>query len=53
MNLADEATVIGGASFIEKLLKLPMSDPRFMPVTRDLSSARRQTILKWLAAQKK
>lgn len=53
MNLADEATVIAGAKFIEKLLTLPMTDPRFMPVTRDLSSVRLNTILKWLRAQQK
>ena len=53
MNLADEATVIAGAKFIEKLLTMPISDPRFMPVTRDLSSVRLNTILKWLRAQKK
>lgn len=50
MDLSDEATVKANASVIETMLTLPMTDPRFMPVTRDLSSSRLATILKWLRA---
>lgn len=32
------------------LLSVPITDPRFMPVTRDLSNNKRDTILRWLAA---
>jgi hypothetical protein len=48
MDLTDEKTVKSNASVIENMLTLPMTDPRFMPVTRDLSSSRLATILKWL-----
>ena len=30
-------------------LNLPITDPRFMPVTRDLSKNKRDTILRWIA----
>jgi hypothetical protein len=50
MDLMDEATVKANASMIESLMTLPMTDPSFMPVTRDLSSSRLETILKWLHA---
>ena len=50
MDLTDEATVIANASTIESLLTLPITSPSFMPVTRDLSSSRLATILKWLRA---
>lgn len=48
MDLTDETTVKNNASLITNLLKLPMTSPNFMPVTRDLSSSRLATILKWL-----
>jgi len=36
------------AAEIEKRLGLPDTDPRYMPVTRDLSGQRKQAILFWL-----
>jgi len=51
LDLTDEKKVKASASIIETLLTLPITDPRFMPVTRDLSSSRLATILKWLRAQ--
>ena len=50
MDLTNEQTVKANASVIEMMLQLPMTDPRFMPVTRDLSNSKLQTILKWLRA---
>jgi len=48
MDLTDETTVKNNASVITSLLTLPITNPSFMPVTRDLSSSRLATILKWL-----
>jgi hypothetical protein len=50
MDLTNEQTVKTNASVIANMLQLPITDPRFMPVTRDLSSSKLQTILKWLRA---
>ncbi|MEA2239000.1 MAG: hypothetical protein QOC81_3724 [Thermoanaerobaculia bacterium] len=40
-------TEFGWAAAIQAMLQLPMDDPAFMPVTRDLSLVRRQMILTW------
>jgi hypothetical protein len=50
MDLTDEDKVKKNASLITNLLTLPITNPSFMPVTRDLSSSRLATILKWLRA---
>jgi hypothetical protein len=33
---------------IKSVFSVPMTDPRYMPVTRDLSKAKREMILRWL-----
>ena len=37
---------------IEMTLRLPMSHPNHMPVTRDLSASKRKVILEWLSNEK-
>jgi hypothetical protein len=43
-------TQFGWAQKIQAMLSLPLTDPAFMPVTRDLSLLRRQMILAWYQA---
>jgi hypothetical protein len=50
IDLSDYNTVIAKKAAIIGMLSLPMDDPAFMPVTRDLSLLRRQMILDWYAA---
>ena len=49
LNLADHQQVVDNASLLQLAFSLPMSDPNTMPVTRDLSPAKRAAILAWLA----
>jgi hypothetical protein len=49
INLADRKAVLRNARQIESRLKYPETDPRHMPVTRDLSANKRQIVLNWLA----
>jgi hypothetical protein len=49
LDLADYASVKANAELLQLAFGLPVTDPNSMPVTRDLSQAKRQTILKWLA----
>lgn len=51
LDLSDEATVVANAALIAGFMRLPMTDPHFMPVTRDLSGPQTETILRWLDAQ--
>jgi len=48
VNLDDYASVAGFAEHIIWALSLPISHPSHMPVTRDLSGAKRALLLKWL-----
>lgn len=48
LDIGDEATVQGAAPFIYGRMSLPILEPAYMPVTRDLAPARIQTVLKWL-----
>lgn len=48
VNLSDEASVKAHAAIIELAFSLDMNDPNFMPVTRDLSPAKQQTLLAYL-----
>jgi hypothetical protein len=51
LDLSDEATVAANAAIIAGFMRLPMTNPHFMPVTRDLSGPQTEMILKWLDAQ--
>ena len=51
LDLSDEATVIANAATIASFMRLPMTSPHFMPVTRDLSGPKTAMILAWLDAQ--
>ncbi|MHB8267931.1 hypothetical protein [Bradyrhizobium sp.] len=48
VNLNDQDSVTGFAKHIIWALKLPIGHPSQMPVTRDLSDAKRALLLKWL-----
>jgi hypothetical protein len=48
INLGDEQQVLAAKQAIIERLTLPMTDPRYMPVVRDLSDAKRAIILNWL-----
>ena len=49
VNLNDQDSVTGFAKHITWALKLPIAHPSQMPVTRDLSDAKRALLLKWLS----
>jgi hypothetical protein len=51
LDLSDEATVAANAALIASFMRLPVTDPHFMPVTRDLSGPKTAMILAWLDAQ--
>ena len=45
----DDPTVIQqNIAAFQQVLNIPVSDPRYMPVTRDMSRDKRQVILEWL-----
>ena len=48
-DMADYNSVVAMAGLIQQLLSVPMTDPSYMPVTRDLSDPKRTMILQWLA----
>ena len=48
VDLGDYESVARHGKLLELAFSLPVSDPNYMPVTRDLSTAKRNTILKWL-----
>jgi hypothetical protein len=50
LDLADPASVWEHRAELQTVFGLPLTDPNSMPVTRDLSPAKRQAILTWLAA---
>jgi hypothetical protein len=47
-DLSDYESVAANAGLLSFAFSLPPDDPNYMPVTRDLSTARRQAILAWL-----
>ena len=49
VDLGDYGSVAAHRGLLQLAFSLPVSDPNYMPVTRDLSSAKRDTLLKWLA----
>jgi len=49
LDISDEATVKGFASgILNKHMNVPISDPAYMPVTRDLSPSKMAMIVEWL-----
>lgn len=48
--LDNEQAVAQNRAEIEMRMQLPLTDPRYMPVTRDMSAAKTQIVLKWLAS---
>jgi hypothetical protein len=48
-NLSDAATVQANARLLHFAFTRPIEDPNHMPVTRDLSQAKREMIVAWLA----
>ncbi|MCU1246482.1 MAG: hypothetical protein JWN02_2392 [Acidobacteria bacterium] len=48
INLGDEEQVLAAKQAVIQRLTLPMTDPRYMPVVRDLSDAKRAIVLNWL-----
>lgn len=50
VNLNDPISVYAHRKLLALAFSLDIHDPNYMPVTRDLSEAKRQTIVKWLNA---
>jgi hypothetical protein len=48
VDLADYDSVVGNIDILQEVFDLPQESPHYMPVTRDLSPAKRQMILAWL-----
>lgn len=49
LDISDEATVLGFASgILNNHMALPITDPAYMPVTRDLSPSKMAMIVSWL-----
>jgi hypothetical protein len=48
VDLTSYDSVRAARAILELAFSLPISDPNHMPVTRDLSDAKRATILRWL-----
>lgn len=51
LDLSDEQTVNANAAIIARFMRLPMTDPHYMPVTRDLSGPKTKMLLAYLDAQ--
>lgn len=49
LDLSDYGTVVDNIATFRTVMNVPMSDPRHMPVTRDLSPAQLATINAWFA----
>jgi hypothetical protein len=49
VDLGDYNSVVRAKGSLIQAMSLPSADPNHMPVTRDLSPAKLQTILKWIA----
>jgi hypothetical protein len=49
LDLGDYDSVCKHAGLLSMAFRLPIEDPNSMPVTRDLSEAKRSVIVKWLA----
>jgi len=49
LDLSDYHSVVQHRRALQLVFGLPVEDPNYMPVTRDLSPAKRAMLLKWLA----
>ncbi|HEY1426656.1 MAG TPA: Ig-like domain-containing protein [Caulobacteraceae bacterium] len=50
VDLGDYASVVAMKDGIASVFRLPVDDPGYMPVTRDLSPRKRQMLLDWLGS---
>ena len=50
LDISDYGTMAANAKRLSYALSLPVSHPGYMPVTRDLSTAKKQAVLDWVAA---
>ena len=48
VDLGNYDSVVANKAGLQTVFSLPMENPHYMPVTRDLSPAKRQMILNWL-----
>jgi len=48
MNIADLQTIQSNIPALQMVLNMPITDPRYMPVTRDMSRDIRQALIEWL-----
>lgn len=48
VDLGDYASLLQRRAVLRNVFQAPESDPNYMPVTRDLSQAKRETLLRWL-----
>ena len=48
VDLANYASIVGRRTMIRHVFQAPVSDPNYMPVTRDLSRNKREMLLGWL-----
>jgi hypothetical protein len=48
VDLGSYASVVASKNEMKDVFSRPQTDPRYMPVTRDLSPAKRNMILRWL-----
>ncbi|MEN3334322.1 MAG: hypothetical protein V7641_3687 [Blastocatellia bacterium] len=48
MNIADLPTIQSNIQALQRVLNMPINDPRYMPVTRDMSRDKRQLLIEWL-----
>lgn len=53
VDLSSYSSVVRYRSLLELAFSRPLSDPNYMPVTRDLSDGKRETIIKWLTMKDK
>jgi hypothetical protein len=49
LDISDQQTVVGFAPVIHAMMSKNISDPAYMPVTRDLSPSKMKMIVSWLA----
>jgi hypothetical protein len=49
LDLGDYDSVCAHAGLLQLAFSLPLEDPNSMPITRDLSPAKRKAILRWLS----
>jgi hypothetical protein len=48
VDLGNYASVMSRRAILQKVFRTPVRNPNYMPVTRDLSTAKKEMILKWL-----